>query len=65
MWLISRPPIASPDYDQFPEGSRYENEREVQSSIPYGVQNVYGSSAGRPARSKNRHRVNTIGYNQY
>lgn len=60
MWIIEtfRPPVANSEYDQYPEGLRYENEREIQSSIPYGVQNVYDASAGRPTRSKNRHKVN-------
>ncbi|XP_031627791.1 uncharacterized protein LOC116343717 [Contarinia nasturtii] len=52
-----RPPISNTEYDQYlAEGSHYENDREIESSIPYGVQNVYDTSAGRLTRSKNHHK---------
>lgn len=62
--MFFRPSVAKFENNQYPEGLRYENEREVQSSIPYGVQNVYDTSAGRPTRSKNRHRVRKITQNR-
>lgn len=49
--------MANTEYDRYPDGVRYETEREIVSSLPNGVQNVYDASAERPTRSKNRHKV--------
>lgn len=52
-----RPSITNPEYDQSPEGYHFDDERDVESSIPYGIQNVYDTASGRIARSKSRHKV--------
>lgn len=58
-----RAPVPYPEYDQTPEGYNFDNERDVGSSIAYGLHNdhnVYDSATGRIVRSKSRHKVNLI-----